>query len=430
MVRLRFSSRSRYLFSLVCALLLAFCVSWPVWAQVQVIEWNVDNRFGEAINFHVRMRSDAPVQSAEIVIHKQGESEPLIAPVEIGADGELRYLLDLKAMGPGQTPPRAFSKLRYRFQGKLENEEEFTSQEFSFDYVDNRFSWKEKESGLIRVHWYQGEDGFAQAILDVANQGLQKAQELLPLQVESEIDIYVYASASEMQAALSAAQNWVAGQAAPDLNVSVVSLPAERPETRLEIKRQIPHELMHILLYQYQEKGYANLPIWLVEGLASLAELTPNPDYQAIMVHAIQKDALIPMVSLCSSFPLDISGALLAYAEANSFIRYLYGQYGSSGLDKLVRGYADGLDCQRGVEVAFGNSLEKLEEQWLEETYGVNALQKALRTLLPWFALFFVVVALPLGFTLGGLARWKKGGVLPDGGSADQALVQVSPKNG
>ncbi len=98
------------------------------------------------------------------------------------------------------------------------------------------------------------------------------------------------------------------------------------------------------------------------------------------------------MASLCDSFPIDISGALLAYAEANSFTRYLYGQYGSSGLDKLVKGYADGLDCRRGVEVAFGSTLEQLEEQWLEETYGLNALHKAFGTLLPWFALFFLVM--------------------------------------
>jgi hypothetical protein len=159
----------------------------------------------------------------------------------------------------------------------------------------------------------------------------------------------------------------------------------------------------------------------LVEGLASLAELNPNPDYQIVLEHAIQNDTLIPVASLCGSFPMDISGALLAYAEANSFTRFLYSQYGSSGLDKLVRNYADGLDCQRGVEVTFGGSLEEIEQHWLEETFSVNAFRKAIETLLPWFALFFVVVAIPLGLTLGNLLRWKKEGTLPAKGSIDRA---------
>jgi hypothetical protein len=347
------------------------------------------------------------VVSAEIVLYKQGEINPLTAPAEIGEQGELIYRYDLESLEPGQYPPRAFSQITYRFQVQLENGEEFSTEDTQFDYIDNRFTWNEKESGSIRVHWYLGEESFAQEILDVAGQGLAKAQEFLPVATQGEIDIYVYASAVEMQAALLGGQDWVAGQSAPDLNVAVVSLPPDRPETRLEIRRQIPHELTHIWLYQYAGEGYVHLPTWLTEGLASLVELNPNPDYQTILEHAIQEDALIPIVSLCGSFPLDISGALLAYAEANSFTRFLHSQYGAPGLQKLVDSYAAGSDCLAGFEAALGGPLEQLEEQWLEGTLGVNALGQAFDALLPWLALFVIIVAIPLGFTFNGLLRWK-----------------------
>jgi hypothetical protein len=242
----------------------------------------------------------------------------------------------------------------------------------------------------------------------VTNLGLQKAQDLLGLQVESEINIYVYASSADMQSALLAGQSWVAGQTAPDLGVAVVSLAPEHPETRFEAGRQIPHELAHILLFQSLGAGYSKLPAWFNEGLASMAELNPNPDYQTILEHAVRNDTLIPIASLCGTFPSDISGALLSYAESNSFTYYLYRQFGSSGMAKLASDYADGLDCPRGVESALGSSLDQIEKRWLEETLGTNAFRRAFSDILPWVFLLLVIVAVPLGLTLASLWKWRR----------------------
>jgi hypothetical protein len=181
---------------------------------------------------------------------------------------------------------------------------------------------------------------------------------------------------------------------------------------------------MHILLYQYLERGYANLPVWLNEGLASMAEANPNPDYQTHLEHAIRDDTLIPLASLCATFPTDISGAILSYAQANSFTQYLYRQFGSTGLDKLVKSYADGLDCQRGTEIALGSSLESLEEQWLEDTFGVNALQKAFAALLPWLILFSIIIVVPLSLALGSSAGKNQ---IRQAGSGSAGQTPVNP---
>jgi hypothetical protein len=402
------AKKTRFLYALSLALLLALVVPLSTLAQAQIVDADAEYDFGEAITFKARVQSGSPVQAAWVSIRKQGDPANLELPVPVGEGGELALRLDLKTLDPGQYPPRAFSRVDYVFRATLADGEEITSQVFTFFYDDNRFPWKEKGNEVLRVHWYAGDEAFAQSVLDAAVQGLQKAQEFLPLEGKDEINIYVYASSSEMQSALLAGQSWVAGQTSPDLGVAVVSLAPGRPETRFEARRQIPHELMHILLYQYLEKGYSNLPAWFNEGLASMAELNPNPDYQAILEHNLRNDTLIPIASLCGTFPSDISGALLAYAESNSFTYYLYRQFGSSGLQKMAAGYADGLDCRRGVEAALGSSLERLETRWLEETFGANATEKALGELLPWVALLGLIVAVPLGLTLNGLWRWRR----------------------
>jgi hypothetical protein len=392
----------------VVALCLALLLSdRPALAQAQIVDASVEYRFGEAITFKARVEAGFPVKAARIEIRKQGDSGRLEAPVQADPGGDLEYHLDLKALEPGQNPPRAFSRVDYVFYVTLDNGEEISSQEFSFFYGDNRFPWKEKESGSIRVHWYEGDEAFAQSVLDAADLGLQKAQDLLSLRVRAEINLFVYANSSEMQSALLAGQNWVAGQTAPDLGVALVSLPPGLPDTRFEARRQIPHELMHILLYQRLVRAYADLPAWLNEGLASMAELSPNADYQTMLENAVRNDALIPMASLCGTFPSDYSSALLSYAESTSFTFFLYRQFGSSGLDKLVNQYADGLDCASGVEAAFGSPLEQLEQRWLDETFGTNAYQQAFGDLMPWAVLLLLSVAVPLGLTLGGLWKWR-----------------------
>jgi Peptidase MA superfamily len=239
--------------------------------------------------------------------------------------------------------------------------------------------------------------------LEVARTGLQRVQSLIAAEPAGQIDIYAYPSTSELQVTLTlAGLNWVAGHADPDLGVMVVALP-DRPEKRLLMEQRIPHELMHILLYEAVGPTYTSLPTWVNEGLASIAELYPNPDYQILLEDAYEKDALLTISSLCQPFPRDAYSANLAYAEAASFTRYLQQQYGSSGLSALVQGYADGLDCDRGVEMSLGHSLLQLERDWRQAVFFENPNQAAMSSLMPWLTLLVLILLAPLGLAISRL---------------------------
>ena len=153
-----------------------------------------------------------------------------------------------------------------------------------------------------------------------------------------------------MQDALpNAEQNWIAGHADPDQGVILVALPPGA-ERHLEMERQIPHELMHIALNYTDAHAYSNLPAWFNEGLASLAELYPNPEYQALIESAYDSGELFPLASLCQTFPNESQDALLAYAQSASFTKFLYDQYGNPGFNRLIAAFASGMNCERGVE--------------------------------------------------------------------------------
>jgi hypothetical protein len=303
-------------------------------------------------------------------------------------------------------PVTAFSHLNYWYEGTLADEQGYKSPLFNFYYEDNRFNWQTRTAEPFRLHWYEGDIEAAQKMLDVAKQGLDRVQSILPVGTPKQIDIYAYATAMEMQATLEqGGPTWVAaGHAEPDTGVIVVTLPTG-PEQRLLMEQRIPHELMHILTYQQTGQSYTNLPAWLREGLASIAELYPNPDYLVLLDSAKEKDSLLPIASLCQAFPTDASGALLAYAEAASFTRYLHEQFGNTGLQKLVDGYAEGLDCERGTQVALGSTLIQLDAQWRQQQLGENAWQSALLRLLPWILVMLAVLIAPLLITLASFRR-------------------------
>jgi hypothetical protein len=376
--------------------ILLLTIGYPLPAQaedVQVTDTSVEYTFGEKITFQARIKSTAPIQNVVILFGVEEDTYTESGQAKISPDGLVTYDYELS-----NHPIRTFSRVDYRFRVSLEGDGVFTSPFYHFYYEDNRFDWQTLDEKPFRVHWYEGDISKAQSVLDVARTGLQRVQQLLNVpSPSSQIEIYVYANSKDMQQTLEASsQDWVAGHADPNLGVMVVALPSS-PEGRLLMEQRIPHELMHIMLYQMVGPAYTNLPTWFNEGLASAAELYPNPDYQILLNNAHEKGSLLSITSLCNAFPRDASSALLAYSQSASFVRYLYHTYGTSGLNDMVTTYANGLDCERGAVASTGKTLEQLERQWRQEVFSENANMTGLTNLFPWLVISLAVLLGPLG---------------------------------
>jgi hypothetical protein len=364
----------------------------------QVTPEAVDYTFGEQIRLQARIEGETAISEVQVFLRSSGDKETFSGTAVL-QDGQIRYTHDLTA-----EPLRAFSAVEYWFRITPQTGEPYVSETFSFYYEDNRFEWQEHFSDAFIVHWYEGEIDFAQDVLNAAEAGLARARGMLELPVTDPVDIYVYASGVEMQSTLRlGGLRWIAGHADPDLGVAVVSLPAG-PDQRSEIERQIPHEVMHLLLYQSVGPAYYSLPVWLKEGLASANEMRPNPDYYVILSNAVEQDTLIPMASLCQSFPQD-NTVYLAYAQSDSFIRNLYQQHGQSGMQNLLESYASGQGCETASTPVLGLSLSELEQEWRRTALNDNILGIALEALLPWSVLLLGILLVPLGMVL---ASWRR----------------------
>ena len=347
-------------------------------------------RFGEGITFLATIRSSIQIQTLSIVIFDEVQGLTHVQPLEIRAEGTTEYFFDSR-----QNILRPFTNVEWSYQITLMDGSTFQSETFFIRYDDDRFAWQTLEAGSIRLHWYDGDANFGQSALNAAQSGLQSISALLPLDLARPIDIFIYANINDLRGTYySESDGWVAGHANSTAGVVMVVIEPGANQS-IFMEQRIPHELMHVMLYRSIGPGYDSLPAWLREGTATLVEGSPNPDYDRVLAAAGANNTLIPMKDLCTSFPSNADTAFLAYAESQSFIHYLQSTYGSAKLLSLVSIYADGVDCERGTENAYGVSLSKLEMDWRASALGQNAILPALRNLSPYLVLLCLILLIP-----------------------------------
>lgn len=373
----------------------AFLLGLPQQARAQsgieVTDIGVFDDFGQHITFQARIRSSVPIVSAALVFTDNFDEIVRRFPVEIGEDGIVGYRYDVT-----QNVLRPFVTINFWFEVSLENGESLRSDNYRVQYFDDRFTWQQQVDGSLRVHWYEGDAAFGDALLDVARRSLNEANALIPAPPDEPLDVYVYASATDLQSALFlGGEEWQSGHANPKLGVVLMAI-TPGPGQSIEMETFIPHELAHVMLYRSVAEGYDSLPVWLNEGIASLAELYPNPDYDQALMTASKNGSLLAIEDLCDAFPLDASRAFLAYAESQSFVRFLRDTYGTPGLFSLASAYADGLSCDQGMVRALGTSMASLDTRWRESVLGQNVAGVFVRNMLPYLGLFVFMLLIPL----------------------------------
>lgn len=362
MVRLN-RSLARYSRLLVCSLLLLAldAALRPAQSRAQA---ESDLRhiytFGQTATFYLRLPAGIDSATARLYLRylSAGEETTTVLDNFSLADTTLRYERDLR-----DEPFPPFARITYWWEYTHDQGRQQTPQAVLY-YEDNRFPWQTLQEAPLTLHWVTGDATSMVSAMDVAREALQALSEAFQIPITEPLDLYIYPSVSDLQSALRlGGREWVGGDAQPELGVALLAIPPSSG-AYTQMQRDIPHELAHLILYRYTGSyGYTALPGWLLEGLPSNFEQRPDPSYAVTLAQARQEGRLIPLNSLCGSFPLDRDQALLAYAESASVTWYLRQTYGWSGIRELLDAYADGRGCAEGLQ-AIGSDLPTLERDW------------------------------------------------------------------
>lgn len=353
---------------IVCFVLLGPLSLAPVHAQepIRVVTNAHTFTFGKQVTFRLEVESEDPIQSIVLayrMLDTQGTTVEALA-FDKGTTVRVEFVHQI-----ANRYIRPFVQVTYWWTIVDAAGIRLSTEPRTFVYQDDRFEWETLGDDVVRVHWYKGDLKVAQQALDMAIAGLNRARlDVSAETVHEPIDVYLYASTADLRIAL--AGPLPAGAEALTLYETNVILVGFGPEgTNIPLlQRVLPHEVTHALLHQATQSDYVRVPLWLSEGLATSVQyaFVPSPEASQLLEQAIHGRETIPLNTLCTTFPADLSRANLAYVQSASVVDFIRDVHGRQAIRDLIAAYADGAMCEGGVQRVLGSSFERLEGQWLD----------------------------------------------------------------
>lgn len=370
----------------------------PIASQSQA-----EYEFGQAFHFSLLVQGSSPISSVTLFFRTADMPVTTTVPIAIEPALEIRATHTVELT---QFRPAPFTTVSYWWQVSDTAGNVLDIPLQTFAYEDDRFDWRQMARENIVVRWTYDDAALGQTALDIINNSLPAQTAVIPVELPDPLRIYIYPSAADLQSSLRlTGRDWVGGHANPELGVILVTAPNSRTAA-VDLRRTIPHELTHLMLYQATGLAYSNLPAWFDEGLAAIMEDNPNPNEGVVLEEAVSAGTTIPFTQLCAAFPSDGRQALLAYAQSASLMRYIQSEYGNGRITQMVQAFADGADCDSVTTRVLGVSLAQLNENWLLSLDPQPSLTRIWQSSVIWLLL------LAAGFGLMGFFLWpvKKSG--------------------
>jgi hypothetical protein len=259
----------------------------------------------------------------------------------------------------GSLPPGATIWWRWRYTD--ETGKETVSDQKTITWLDADHDWKTIKKDKLSLHWYSGNQTFAQDLLNAAQGGLDFNRTKSGLVAESPIDIYIFANTNDMKDAILYEPSWTGGQAFAVHNIVIIGI----SKAELDWGRNaIVHELTHVLVGHLTFSCLGDVPTWLNEGLAVYSEGKLDPASQAQLDDAIHNDKLLTVRSLSSGFSEVSDKAYLSYSQSYSIVKFLVETYGQAKMTALLIALRDGATVDDALTQTYGFNIEGLEDAW------------------------------------------------------------------
>ena len=374
---------------IVAVLMLAVLALLPVGGAVaqetiDVQDTSVTFAFPDAINFHISASGPDPIVRAELrYIAPQlacgnvvATGLPVFTP---GTDVDLTWEWDL--LERGGLPVGA--NIRYQWVLEDESGRSIETPEQTIVFEDPQLEWRTVESSRATVHWYFGDEPFANDLLRTAEAGFDQLEANTGATPSDRVHIYLYEDSGTLQSALAFPNEWTGGIAFSPFGLVAIGVSPFNLEWG---RRAMVHEMTHVVIYQATFTCGASIPLWLNEGLAMFNEGPTETAFRRALQTAIDSDEVYALRSLAGSFPNDADEALLAYAQSESLVTYLVEEYGPGRMQELFEVFRDVGTINAAMEHVYGFDQEGLNRLW-RESVGLSTLDAAPTPTVPSFVL-------------------------------------------
>lgn len=318
--------------------------------------------FPDSITFQATITGEAPITSIVLEYGTQtltcgtviAKAFPQFTP---GTTVNPAWTWEMKQSG--SLPPGATIWWRWRYVDS--SGQEFVSEQQTVTWLDDIHNWQMVTSDPISLHWYSGNQAFAEDLLAAAGAGLARLQTDAGLQPEKPIHLYIYANTEDMKDAILYEPSWTGGMAFPEHDIVIIGISSRDLEWG---RSTIAHELTHVLVGHLTFSCLGDVPTWLNEGLAVYSEGELDSASQAQLDQAIRSDQLLTVRSLSAGFSEVPDKAYLSYSQSYSIVKFLIETYGQEKMNALLTALRDGTTIDDALRDIYGFDLEGLEDTW------------------------------------------------------------------
>jgi hypothetical protein len=293
-------------------------------------------------------------------------------------------------------------------------------------WLDSEHAWQNLSGEGVVVHWYRTDAGFGKQMLDAATKAVAHIHDLIDLQPQGAVDLYLYSTFDDLGAAVLYEAGWTGGLSFSGYNIIILGIPSGQEDWG---KGAIAHELMHTIVDDYTFSCLVEIPSWLHEGLAMDSEGGPGAAGMADLQRAIEQNTIFPVRSLGGNFPEDSDQAQLAYEESFSVVDFLIQKWGSAKMRLLLTALSDGKPIDAALDAVYGFNVDGLDAAW---RISVGARPLPPEQLQPSLTPTFVPTFRPLSINpVGTLTESPTSGATgTKPTSAPTAAIQQTPSSG
>ena len=236
--------------------------------------------------------------------------------------------------------------------------EKFETEPQIWRYEDPRFEWQSLKEGPLEVAWYD-DRGVAQTMLDEGIDALEEISPFLGLEELIPIKVYVWANTEDARQ--------VERIQSERFEESVITggtrVLADLVHIYTPSRWVIRHELTHVLTKLAGEGPYGDLPAWLDEGMATLAEGDWLERRGGALQYAINNDIVLSLRSMES--PSNRPGFVdIFYGQSAAVVLYLLTEYGNERMNDLFRAFKEGSSVDDALLEVYGLDRDGLDNAW------------------------------------------------------------------
>ena len=361
--------------------------------EITVLDSNATLFFPGGITFSVKAQSSDTINRIRLLYQVErwnyadviSEAWPVFSP---SSEVEAQWIWDMRK---ANLPPGG--KVRYWWTIEDDAGHVYTSPVSTIDFNDTRYEWQEISSGPLTLFWYEGNELFANELIDAGTEALERLAGDTGTELEEPVDIYIYANSADLQGSMIFPREWTGGVAFTEFSTIAIGV----SENNLGWgKDALAHELGHMFTHQYTYSPYGTfLPTWLDEGLAMYAEASEDAYLTKTFEKAIAENELFSLRSLTSPFSAIPENAYISYAQSRSVVEYMIEYYGNENILLLLTALKEGESIDDALLDIYGFNQDGLEEEWREAVVG-TAEETKTRQMHPVIIISISIIALAI----------------------------------